>query len=269
MSYDSLGIICNDVNEALLAGVKIAPQINLRKFYIFVGNKPSNESLNWMNETDSYICLEKASIWSKNLSELCSRASALYSGGWNFVLFYANNLPNEEDIENARNSLIKDSSPFFNNKLWAFTLEDILFNDFDYIYPKSMEEENIEFEELEIGKAMRGEEVSLNIFVKAIVENISLKGVSIAYETIELSSINNIIVEISKHIKDVDNITPTMFILGDKVTEESIQKYQRKIPKNGMILLIVKNKLDFHLTFPYKTFKAKEGFFGYLFHYKN
>lgn len=99
---DTVVILCKTADDALRAEQRISLIPNITKFFLFISNEPDIADLDWLNESDIYVYIEKPSVWSKNIIHLGLRMGICYTNGENIYVCESHACPNLKEIEDTR-----------------------------------------------------------------------------------------------------------------------------------------------------------------------
>ena len=276
--HDTLVIICRDIGEAQQAANRLLPSPRLERFFVFLGEKPGDDSLGFLTERDSHITLEGASSWSPNPLHAGIRAALLYATGWNLI-FCTGTKPATDGQLSEVLAGIESKGNINLSECWGASREHLALNGFECIFPtaKSLTISKPEQARLDTSvdamtliRAMAGQAVAAHGVLAALGETVPLRAAILdksVYEPDEpYMEFLSALAELSQ---EKNSRFPSVVILGTLSMPFYLTEQVKSMPGTGAVVLLV-NEHSSEAEYlarhtPYRRFRCSDGWDALVF----
>ena len=154
--------ICQDVDAAKTAALRVGPLRGMIRLFVFLGEPPEEAALSWMDSYDRKIVLAQAHLWSEDPTAMAIRAAMLTCEGLYTFFAFADAPPSQHEIEKVRQELMKSDESASGTRVWGVARDHIVVAGFDYALPprRVLDNSYKDADPLEIGQGLRGVPVS-------------------------------------------------------------------------------------------------------------
>lgn len=255
MAQDTLVLLCKNLNDAIMSVAKIERRYDLNRLYVFMGKRPAEKDLLWMSSADSSFCLERVMEWGENVELIGVRAGLMFATGWDLLFCWADNCPENKDIDWVRKQIKTDGIVKLSN-VWGLSRDHYILHGLgeDVQQFSVVPKENNIITGLNIADALDGKPVDLNSALQALQEIISISPLAI-HDSAVKDETTNAIINIADHI---DNYAPVSMIIGEKCDENTILELKHKIANHGVLIQVCK-LLPTYTFKPYRIIEINDG----------
>jgi len=213
--------------------INIPNNEEFKLFFIFVGNRPSIEELNYISEKDNYLILENAIQLGNKFMEIAIRAGILLSSQFNEFLFcFSNNFPNINNIKQTFNELNNKIEIITTDQCIGVSKEFLLFYGFDDLY-KYVNKIQLPDDIIDLAEAMNGKPSSCETTITAIKEFVDFTDVFVVSEIP-----GKIGEKITENIINYNIEIPKTIIFSDNINKDELKEATQRIPSDGAVILI-------------------------------
>jgi len=255
MAQDTLVLLCKNLNDAIISASKLERRYDLNRLYIFLGKKPTSKELSWMSNSDSSFCLERVIEWGENAELIGVRAGLMFATGWDLLFCWADNCPDNKDIDWLRSKLKTDGLAKLSN-LWGLSRDHYILHGLGedaqqfFVEPK----QNNIITGLNIADAIDGKPVDLTTAVQALQEIIALSPLAVHLSSTQSNKLTEAIIDSADYI---DDIAPMSALVGD-CDESTVLELKKKIANHGVVIQISKTPPEYTFK-PYRTILVNDG----------
>lgn len=259
MAQDTLILLCKNLNDAIMASSVIERRHDLNRLFVFLGKKPTEKELAWMNGTDSSFCLERVIEWGENPELIGIRAGLMFASGWDLLFCWANNCPANKDIDWVRNKLNTDGVAKLSN-IWGLSRDHYILHGLGEDIQQFSQTTNVKQNQILIGlniaDALIGKPVDVTSAIQALQEIVAISPLAIHESAVK--SENFVIEEIIKVVEYLDDIAPLSIIIGEDCDENTINALKQKIANHGVIIQVSQDIPQYTFK-PYRTISINDG----------
>lgn len=284
MPYDLLTIFCEDARDASFAAARVPRRASMRRLFLFLGDKPEAQEIAWMGGNDIHIHLDRV-LEIPTCEQIATRAAITFtdSNAWNLLFCWADSPPEDAELDEARQALQQFERHMRRVNVWGCAREHIVLYGFEAAYrgesftagsltdaPQAVSKEAslmLPASELEIGKALRGEPVEMNVLIAAIAESAPMQSLGLHTSVFEKGERHRPALEkLLTYAEFMDADNPVTMILGSNASVKTLQIVREKIPKTGSVVVLVdEDESPLLKEKPYRILSSTDGVKALLF----
>ncbi len=263
MPANILIFICDQTSNAISSSKLLPRQRDLNRFFVFIGEKPTEDELSFLSPQDIHVCLHGLASWNEQGDQAAIRAGILYSNAYHLIFCKASQPPALATVNSVKNQLNSGSSLAHGENVWGVSREHIVLNGFNDAYianspqeDKLLEEHHIN--EIEITKAMMGLPVTAAAILLALREVVPLQGMHL--DIAQPGEFDALLHSLFRYATSVDSELPTTILLGE-CSYPQFKNALSRTPTTGAVVLPVKQpEMWIQQDKPYRRFRCIDGY---------
>lgn len=282
MPYDLLALFCENAKDASFAAARVPRRANMRRLFLFLGNKPEDADIAWMGGNDMHIHLNRV-LEVPECEQIAVRAAITFtdSNAWNLLFCWADSPPEDAEMDEARQAVAQFEKNMRRVNIWGCAREQVILYGFEAAYrtqssasslvmPAASNEKQHEMlpvSELEIGRALRGEPVHIAAMIAAIAESAPMHSFGLHTSAFEKTERHRPLLEkLLSHAGFVDSEHPVTMALGSNANIKTLELVRKRIPKTGAVVVLVdEENSPLFAESPYRILSSTEGVKALLF----
>lgn len=240
--YKTIIVVVQNTKDAETAALNLPHNETLKRFFVYVDERPLPSELLWKTNDDFYIVLEKAINLNDAAFEIAFRAGILYTKADQFIFCMSNDTPNEQIINKTFNTLIHsyEMNIIKEDNFIALNREYILYYGFEEIYKQiKYMNRSTTISKISLAQTMAGEPSTLADAIKALKEFVDLDTLYIEGREEDITPTIQEIAYNFRHRSDENaNVILYQYSKNPITFKEEFNRLIGCIPNNGLVILV-------------------------------